>query len=56
MHMSWGQVIVASLALMVTILAIVWRRGLRDGKLDTILENLQKIVQDHEMRLRKGRL
>jgi hypothetical protein len=50
---SLGALVVAFLGPALTTLAAGARR---DGKVDAVLERLTKITEDHETRLRKGRL
>lgn len=44
--------LVAVIGTLITIAAIVWRDGRRDGRVDAVLERLTHIAEDHEIRLR----
>lgn len=49
---TWAGVALTALLLAGTLLAVTWRGGRRDGKLDAILDELRRIGTDHEERIR----
>lgn len=52
MNPTVAGLLVAVFGLLVTIGAVIWRDGRRDGRIDTVLEQLTKIAVDHEDRIR----
>lgn len=52
MNAGWAAVIVSATGMAGLGAGVLVRGGRRDGKIDTILEQLTKISQDHEARLR----
>ncbi len=46
------QALVALIVACAALLAAIYRRGRRDGKIDEVLERLTGIGEDHEVRLR----
>ena len=60
MSASWAAVLVGSFALVSgalgTVIGFLIRSARREGKIDAALETLTKIADDHESRLRRGRL
>ena len=52
MTASWASVLIAAIALLASLIALVWRDGRRDGRTDAVLERLTDIIEDHEDRLR----
>lgn len=49
---AWLVALVPAAALAGATGGAIWRGGRRDGKIDAVLEQLTKIVEDHETRLR----
>ena len=49
---AWLAALVPAAALAGAACGAIWRGGRRDGKIDAVLEQLTKIAQDHETRLR----
>lgn len=47
---AWASVGMSALA----VLGVVWRSAYRDGKIDVILEQLLKVLTDHEERIRRN--
>lgn len=53
---AWLAALVPTAALAGAAVGSIWRGGRRDGKIDTVLEQLTKMAQDHETRLRNVEL
>lgn len=49
---GWAAAAVSFAALAGTFAGSLWRGGRRDGKIDAVLDQLTRIVEDHEVRLR----
>ena len=52
MTSGWAGALIALAALVGGLGGALWRGGRRDGKIDAVLEQLGRIVEDHEARLR----
>lgn len=52
MSSAWAAVMAAALMAALMFAGLIWRDGRRDGKIDTLLEELTRIGRDHEDRLR----
>ena len=52
MNSGWAAALTAFAALIGTLAGVLIRSGRRDGKIDAVLEQLTRITQDHETRLR----
>jgi hypothetical protein len=53
MTAAWLSAAVTALMALGAALGVIWRSGKRDGKLDALLEQLTRITDDHEWRLRQ---
>jgi hypothetical protein len=49
---GWAAAAIATLMMLGTCAAVLWRGGRRDGRIDAVLERLADIAGDHETRLR----
>jgi hypothetical protein len=52
MSAAWAAVAISMCMLGAAIIGFIWRAGRRDGKLDTILEHVAELLDDHEDRIR----
>lgn len=52
MSASWAAVITAAVVALGSVAAVIWRGGRHEGKLDTVLERLADVAEDHEERIR----
>ena len=52
MTSGWAAVLVAAAMMGGTVIAVIWRGGRRDGRVDAVLERLTDLAEDHETRIR----
>lgn len=52
MNAAWISALVATTMALGVLAGALWRGGRRDGKIDAVLQQLTKLVEDHEARIR----
>lgn len=52
MTASWAAVLISAAVAAISVAAMVYRGGRRDGKIDAILGRLVELGEDHELRIR----